>query len=73
MKLIQLQGVDGQDVALFQYDPEKLNEEVAIDAIEVTIANFRDEDDPLEMAEEELQEEFGITRVYVTIATTDVL
>ena len=73
MKLIQLQGVDGQDVALFKYDPEKLNEEVAIDAIEVTIANFRDEDDPLEMAEEELQEEFGITRVYVTIATTDVL
>lgn len=73
MKLIQLQGVDGDDVALFEYDPEKIDSAQAIDAIEVTIANFRDEDDPLEAAEEELEEEFGITRVYVVIASTDVL
>jgi len=73
MGLIQLDNCDGEHAALFEYDKNKFEITVAIDAIESTLANCRDEDNPMDAAEEELEEEFDITRVYVDYANTNVI
>ncbi|MDG1950110.1 MAG: hypothetical protein P8J32_04840 [bacterium] len=74
MKLIQLDGVDGDHVALFEYDPHRIqNVQDAIGAIELAMKRCKNEENPLDAAEGLLEKELGITRVYVDYANTDVI
>ena len=71
--IVQLQGVDGQDVALFEFNKKEMNISEAIERIETQMRNCRDEDNPMEAAQERLEKE-GIRRLYVTdFANTDVI
>lgn len=71
--LIQLQGVDGDDLAIFEFDQEKIEIKTAVNTIENQLEVHREEDNPLDAAEEFLST-IGINRIYITeYANTEVL
>lgn len=76
--VIQLYGVDGNDVALFTFDPEQHKEYEAVIIVEnaIEIAFQKDErgelegNDVLNEAQEQL-EKVGIDRIFAAIAKTN--
>ena len=76
---IQLYGVDGQDIALFSFDLDKHTEEnaAAIVSNAVEAAYQKDEageledGDVLSEAVKQLEQNFGIGRIFAAIANTD--
>ena len=71
--IVQLQGVDGQDIALFEFNKKEMNTSEAIERIEAQMRISLNEDNPLDAAEERLKKE-GIRRLYVTdFANTNVI
>ena len=79
MNIIQLYGVDGNDVGLFSYDPSQHSAGEAANIIENAVeAAYQKEEagelgdvDVLSEAQEVLQEKFNIRRIYAGIANTD--
>lgn len=76
---IQLYGVDGQDIALFSFDLDKHTEENATaivnNAVEAAYqkdeAGELEDGDVLSEAVEQLEQNFGIERIFAAIANTD--
>jgi hypothetical protein len=77
--IIQLYGVDGQDLGLFAFDTKRYDEATAAAMVEHAIEDayqlelsgeMEDGDDVLTHATEAL-EEIDITRVYAAIANTN--
>jgi hypothetical protein len=62
--IIQLQGVDGEDLAIFEFDQNKTDSNSATKQIELQLLACQDEDNPLDAAEEKL-EALGISRIYI--------
>ena len=78
--IIQLYGVDGQDIALFAFDPQQHTEEFAANIGEnaVEAAYQKDEAGELEDGDvlseaQEVLEKMGIDRIFAGIAKTDCL
>lgn len=74
-RLFQLSNCDGEDAALFIcFDsPEETSNEEVVAAIEKALEDCRDEDNPLDAAEEIL-DKLNIERTYLTeYANTDVI
>ena len=77
--IIQLYGVDGQDIGLFSFDLDKHDEAKAAAIVEnaVEAAYQKDEAGELEdgdvlvEAQEEPESKFGITRIFAAVANTD--
>lgn len=77
--IIQLYNVDGNDLALFAFDPAKHKDHEAAAIVEnaVEAAYQKDEAGELEdgdvlgEAQEVLEKEFDITRIFAAIANTE--
>lgn len=77
--IIQVYGVDGNDIALFSFDLERHKEHEATAIVENAIeaAYQKDEEGKLEdrdvltEAVEQLEQNFGIERIFAAIANTD--
>lgn len=77
--IIQLYGVDGQDIALFSFDLDKHTEAEAAaivnNAVEAAYqkdeAGELEDGDVLSEAVEQLEKHFGIERIFAAIANTD--
>lgn len=77
--IIQLYGIDGQEIALFSFDPSQHKEENAANIIEnaVEAAYQKDEageledGDVLSEAIEQLEKNFNIIRVFAGVSNTN--